>query len=161
MRTASKILRLKDHYRLFDDAPEMHSFLLNFFLAHKRIMQYSEKIFATYGFTTLEFDVLATLLRVAENGRMKPSEIYKNLIVSSGGITKVLKKLEELQLISRIPDPDDKRSHWVEVTPKGETMGLAILKEVIQAHKDHLKMTAKSLKSMGDTLEALVEQFHE
>jgi DNA-binding MarR family transcriptional regulator len=152
--------RLKDHYQLFDDAPEMHAFILNLFLAHKRIMQYSEKIFAAHGFTTLEFDALATLLRVADNGRMKPCEIYKNLIVSSGGITKVLKKLEQLQLITRIPDPDDKRSHWVEITPKGETIGLAILKEVIQAHKNNLRATAKELQSMGDKLEKIVEQLN-
>lgn len=152
--------RLKDHYQLFDDAPEMHAFILNLFLAHKRIMQYSDKIFANHGFTTLEFDVLATLIRIADNGRMKPSEIYKNLIVSSGGITKVLKKLEQLQLITRIPDPDDKRSHWVEITPKGEMVGLDILKEVIQAHKNNLKATAKELQSMGDKLEKIVEQLN-
>ncbi len=152
--------RLQDHYQLFHDAPEMHTFILNLFLAHKRIMQYSEKIFSAHGFTTLEFDALATLLRVAENGRMKPSEIYKNLIVSSGGITKVLKKLEQLQLITRIPDPDDKRSHWVEITSKGETVGLDILKEVIQAHKNNLKATAKELLLMGEKLEKIVEQLN-
>ena len=152
--------RLKDHYQLFDDAPEMHTFILNLFLAHKRIMQYSDKIFAAHGFTTLEFDVLATLLRIADNGRMKPSEIYKNLIVSSGGITKVLKKLEQLQLITRIPDPDDKRSHWVEITPKGEKVGLEILKEVIEAHQNHLKTTAKELLLMGEKLEKIVEQLN-
>jgi DNA-binding MarR family transcriptional regulator len=152
--------RLKDYYQLFDDAPEMHTFILNFLLAHKRIMQYSEKIFAAHGFTTLEFDALATLLRVAENGRMKPSEIYKNLIVSSGGITKVLKKLQQLELVSCIPDPEDKRSHWVEITAKGETIGLAVLKEVIQAHKNNLRATAKELQSMGDKLENIVEQLN-
>lgn len=152
--------RLQDHYQLFDDVPEMHTFILNLFLAHKRIMQYSDKIFTTHGFTTLEFDALATLLRVAENGQMKPSEIYKNLIVSSGGITKVLKKLERLKLITRIPDPDDKRSHWVKITPKGETVGLVILKEIIQAHKSNLKATAKELLLMGEKLEKIVEQLN-
>ncbi|WP_019555883.1 MarR family winged helix-turn-helix transcriptional regulator [Thiomicrorhabdus arctica] len=151
---------LKDRCPLCNDAPEMHAFILNLFLTHKRIMQYSEKIFAAHGFTTLEFDTLATLLRVADNGLMKPSEIYKNLIVSSGGITKVLKKFEELKLIIRIPDPDDKRSHWVEITPKGEAIGLEILKEIIQAHKNNLKATAKELQSMGDKLEKIVEQLN-
>jgi DNA-binding MarR family transcriptional regulator len=154
------LTRLKDHYQLFDDAPEIHAFILNLFLAHKRIMQYSEKIFAEHGFSTLEFDVLATLLRVSENGRMKPTEIYKNLIVSSGGTCKVLKKLEQLELITRIPDLDDKRSHWVEITPKGETVGLSILKEVIQAHKDNIQATAKELQSMGKGLEKMIEQFN-
>ena len=151
--------RLKDHYQLFDDAPEIHTFILNLFLAHKHIMQYSDKIFAAHGFSTLEFDVLATLLRVSDNGRMKPTEIYTNLIVSSGGTCKVLKKLEHLQLITRIPDPDDKRSHWVEITPKGEKIGLSVLKEVIQAHKDNIQIAAKELQSMGEKLEKMVEQF--
>lgn len=149
--------RLKDHYQLFDDAPEMHAFLLNFFLAHKLIFHYSDKIFAAHGFTTLEFDVLSTLLRVADNGRMKPSEIYKNLIVSSGGIAKVLKKLEQQQLITRIPDPKDKRSHWIEITEKGESTGLDVLKELIQAHRDNLKATEKELTLMGEKLQKIVD----
>jgi len=69
-------------------------------------------------------DVLAVLYYVG--GRWKnqgyaltPTQLYDNLIFSSGGMTKVLKKLEERELINREFSIMDKRKNLVCLTKKG------------------------------------------
>jgi DNA-binding MarR family transcriptional regulator len=52
-------------------------------------------------------------------GRMRPTELYRWLMVSSGGITHRLNRLQKAGLIERVPEPQDKRSLLVGLTEKG------------------------------------------
>jgi DNA-binding MarR family transcriptional regulator len=56
------------------------------------------------------------------NGKvMTPTALYEATLFSSGGMTKVLKKLEKRGFISRIPSSEDKRSMLVKLTSQGES----------------------------------------
>lgn len=46
-----------------------------------------EAIFATYGLDSGEADVLFTLLRSGPPYRLRPTELYRSMMISSGGIT--------------------------------------------------------------------------
>ena len=50
---------------------------------------------------------------------MRMSDIAHQLILSRGGTTKVIDRLERLGYVSRTPDPDDRRSTVVEITAAG------------------------------------------
>lgn len=60
-----------------------------------------EAVFAKAGLDTGEFDVLATLLRSGPPYRLWPTELYRSLMISSGGLTNRLDRLENAGLIRR------------------------------------------------------------
>jgi DNA-binding MarR family transcriptional regulator len=66
-----------------------------------------------------EFYVLAALRRAGAPYALRPTELYKALMVSSGGMTDRLRRLEERGLVRRRPSDEDRRSMLVELTPKG------------------------------------------
>lgn len=78
-----------------------------------------EKVFARYGLDTGECDVLFTLLRSGKPYRLRPTELFNSLMITSGGLTGRLTRLEKAGLIERIPDASDGRSMPVGLTPAG------------------------------------------
>jgi DNA-binding MarR family transcriptional regulator len=86
------------------------------------LLQALEPVFATHGLTGGEFDVLAALRRAGHPYRLTPSELSRALIVTSGGLTRRLHALEDHGLIRRTPDPEDRRSTPVVLTPSGKQL---------------------------------------
>jgi DNA-binding MarR family transcriptional regulator len=56
-----------------------------------------------------QFDILATLRRQGPKGGLTPKQLLGCVMLSSGGMTGRLDKLERDQLIARKPDPNDRR----------------------------------------------------
>lgn len=88
-----------------------------------------EAVFAGHGLDAGEFDVLATLLRSGAPHRLRPTELYTSLMISSGGLTDRLARLEKAGLVKRLPSPDDARSLLVELTPLGRRRATAAFRE--------------------------------
>jgi DNA-binding MarR family transcriptional regulator len=78
-----------------------------------------EAVFAEHGMDAGEFDVLATLLRTGPPYRLRPTELYRSLMISSGGLTDRLQRLTRAGLVQRSAAEDDARSLPVELTPEG------------------------------------------
>lgn len=78
-----------------------------------------EATFAGYGLDRGEFDVIATLRRSGPPYRLTPTEMYDLLMISSGGLTHRLVRLEKAGLVRREPSPDDGRSTRVALTEQG------------------------------------------
>ena len=78
-----------------------------------------EATFAGYGLDRGEFDVIATLRRSGPPYRLTPTEMYSLLMISSGGLTHRLVRLEKAGLIRREPSPEDGRSMLVALTDAG------------------------------------------
>ncbi len=78
-----------------------------------------EAHFAAYGLDRGEFDVLGTLRRSGPPYTLTPTELYRSLMISSGGLTNRLGRLEKAGLIAREPSPDDGRSLLVKLTAAG------------------------------------------
>jgi DNA-binding MarR family transcriptional regulator len=72
-----------------------------------------------FGLTAAEFDVLATLRRSGKPYRLKPNELSRALLLSTGGTSNVVNHLVSEGLVEREPDPDDGRSTLISLTPKG------------------------------------------
>lgn len=78
-----------------------------------------EKVFAQFGLDTGECDVLFTLLRSGPPYRLRPTELFHSLMITSGGLTGRLSRLEKAGLVERLPDATDARSLPVGLTPAG------------------------------------------
>ena len=102
-----------------------------------------------------EIDVLISLLF---NGKMmSPTSLYEATIFSSGGMTKVLKKLENKKLISRIISKEDKRSKLVKIEPKGEKIVQKCLEHLIDSDNKFFAILDKTeQKTLKKILKKLV-----
>ncbi|GIL01970.1 MAG: MarR family transcriptional regulator [Alphaproteobacteria bacterium] len=78
-----------------------------------------EATFAGFGLDRGEFDVIATLRRSGPPYRLTPTELYRSLMISSGGLTHRLDRLERAGLIRRERSPSDGRSFHIALTPRG------------------------------------------
>ncbi len=67
------------------------------------------------------FDILAALRRAGDPFELNPTELMRSTLLSSGGMTKRLDRLQEAGLVRRRPDPDDRRGTLVGLTRKGRT----------------------------------------
>ncbi|MDQ0601689.1 DNA-binding MarR family transcriptional regulator [Streptomyces canus] len=88
-----------------------------------------EKAYAPYGISRGEFDVLATLRRAGEPYALSPRQLSATLMLTTGGMTGRLDKLERADLLRRSPDPHDRRGLQVTLTEKG----LTVLDEAVGA----------------------------
>ena len=67
-----------------------------------------------------EFDVLITLDN-AHGGRLRMTELAEATMLSSGGMTRLVGRLEQRGLVRRDPDPDDARSLHASLTDAGRS----------------------------------------
>ena len=81
-----------------------------------------ERVFAEHGLDSGEFDVLASLLRSGRPWRLRPTELFTALMISSGGLTDRLARLERRGLVRRLPSDRDARSLLVELTDTGREL---------------------------------------
>ncbi|MEU0196939.1 MULTISPECIES: MarR family transcriptional regulator [unclassified Streptomyces] len=87
------------------------------------------KAYASFGISRGEFDVLATLRRSGEPYTLSPRQLSATLMLTTGGMTGRLDKLERAGLLRRSPDPHDRRGLQVTLTDKG----LALVDEAVGA----------------------------
>ncbi|MCB8905284.1 MULTISPECIES: MarR family winged helix-turn-helix transcriptional regulator [unclassified Streptomyces] len=81
-----------------------------------------DKAYAPYGLALGEFDVLATLRRSGEPYTLSPRELTATLMITTGGMTGRLDKLEKAGLVTRSPDPHDRRGLRVTLTERGREL---------------------------------------
>ncbi len=78
-----------------------------------------EAIFKAHGLDSGEADVLFSLLRSGPPYRLRPTELFRSLMISSGGLTDRLNRLTKAGLIRRVAAEGDGRSLPVELTEDG------------------------------------------
>ena len=89
-----------------------------------------------FGLTAAEFDVLATLRRSGRPYRLKPNELARALLLSSGGTSNMVNHLVSEGLVERRSDPDDGRSTLISLTGKGKTLVEDLLRSNSTAHAE-------------------------
>ncbi len=75
-----------------------------------------------YGVSPAEFGVLIELRLAGPPYKMTPTQLYNRLLVTSGGMTGRIDRLEKRGLLCRSPDPEDRRSILVELTESGHEL---------------------------------------
>ena len=92
-----------------------------------------EQVFATFGLSSWEFDVLATLRRSGAPYRLAPTALFSALMITSGTMTRQLQQLEAAGWVSRTPNPSDARSMLVQLTEPG----LELIESAVTAHVEN------------------------
>jgi DNA-binding MarR family transcriptional regulator len=68
------------------------------------------------------FDVLASLRRSGPPYQLSPTQLYREMMLTSGAMTNRIDRLEDAGLVARRADPDDRRGTLVRLTAKGKTL---------------------------------------
>lgn len=92
-----------------------------------------EPVHARHGLDSGEFDVLASLQRAGPPYAVRPTELFRSLLITSGGLTDRLVRLEKRGLIVRERNPDDGRSLIARLTPEGLALIEAAYREDMEA----------------------------
>jgi len=100
-----------------------------------------DRVFQPHGLSGGDFVVLAALRRSGKPYRLTPTALSRSMMVSSGGTTKRLDRLQARGLIRRDPDPADRRGTLVTLT----TAGLATIDTVASAHVQNEKRLVATL----------------
>lgn len=109
-----------------------------------------------------DFNVLFRLRAGGRDCLLTPTELYTSLNLTSGGLTKILHRLTEKDLIVRVDNPQDRRSNLVQLTAKGEELLCGVMDAVIecdqrffsvldQAERNILQNLFKKLLGEGDS----------
>jgi DNA-binding MarR family transcriptional regulator len=108
---------------------------------------------APHGLQPGWFDLLAALRRSGRPYELNPTRLMETTMLSSGGMTKRLDRLDEAGLVERRPDPTDRRGTLVRLTRRGR----AIIDKAIETHarnEEHLirSLTAADRRALDDLL---------
>ncbi|SDL82603.1 DNA-binding transcriptional regulator, MarR family [Franzmannia pantelleriensis] len=124
-----------------------------------------EAFFKQHGLQAGEFDVLATLRRSGTPYALTPTQLFEALMVSSGGMTNRLDRLERGGLIVRTPNPEDRRGTLVSMTEQG----LALIDRLVPLHVENEARMLSALsreeqetlgRLLGKLLDGLEEAAH-
>ena len=107
--------------------------------------------------TITEFDVLITLDNAPAH-QLRMTDLARATMLSSGGMTRLVGRLEHRGLLRRNPDPDDARAFRATLTPDGEQKLAqarithdAVLARMIAPH-----VTAADLRALQRTLGRII-----
>jgi DNA-binding MarR family transcriptional regulator len=127
---------------------------------------FQHDVLEPFELTPSDYGVLAALRRGGAPYALKPSQLYNRLNRSSGGMTKILKRLEEASLVERTPDPDDGRGTRVTLTARGLSLQdrvfhafIAATSSLMAPLNQHQKRAAdQSLGELLDVFEGRVQR---
>lgn len=98
---------------------------------------------AKHGLTMAGFEALMTLRSQPEPWQMTPTALFRAILITSGGMTKVLKQLEQDGYVARADNPDDQRSRFVRLTQKGKVFAEVVMEEIAEHDRQILTQSLK------------------
>jgi DNA-binding MarR family transcriptional regulator len=124
------------------------------------IERLQQEVLGPFELTPGDYGVLAMLRRAGPPYALTPSRLYGTLSRSSGGMTKILKRLEEGGFVRRGPDPADGRGSLVTLTKAGLALQDRVFHAFLAASRDVLgPLSAPKRRESDRTLRALLDCF--
>jgi MarR family transcriptional regulator, 2-MHQ and catechol-resistance regulon repressor len=122
--------------------------------AYRALEERTTRDVARHGLTLAEFGVLEALYH---KGPMLLGEVQRSLLVSSGGVTYLVDRLERRGLVRRDECAEDRRARYAVLTPEGEEFvrGLfpahaaEVRKAVAGLTRDEQRAATALLKRLG------------
>lgn len=106
------------------------------------------KLKENYGQSLSRFDVLSQFIRI-QSDEISVGALSKNLIASSGNISRLLDRMEKDGLITRKHSDTDRRAVYVAITQNGSDLFDAMA-------EDHAKWVTHMLKDLPPKRQALL-----
>ena len=126
----------------------------------RRLQRTMDETLAEFGLDTAENKVLSILAQGGEPFRSTPGRLATRMELSNGAMTNRLDRLEEADLVRRLPDPEDRRSVVVELTDHGretiqKMVGAQAQKEALLA----MSLSAREQKQLNGLLRKVMLEF--
>lgn len=115
--------------------------------AHNAVEQRAAEDVARHGLTLAEFAVMEALFH---KGPLLLGEVQKKILVSSGGVTYLVDRLEQRGLVRRKLCTEDRRARYAELTEEG----VAMMNKIFPEHGDMIRDVV-SVLSRDEQLEVL------
>ena len=101
--------------------------------------------------------MLATLRRSGDPYTLSPTRLYEAAMISSGGMTNRLDRLERAALIERRPDPYDRRGKLIALTEAGRrVIDETITRHVANEERLLSVLTIAEQQKLNDLLKKLI-----
>ena len=97
-----------------------------------------------HGLTPAEFDVLATLRNAEAPYELTPGQIQDRVLITSGGLTKVIHLLEEKGYVERSVARNDNRVKPVRLTATGNRCVARAMKDLVAMTQDWMHSILKT-----------------
>jgi len=124
------------------------------------IEAFQQEVLEPFELTPSDYSVLAALRRNGKPYALNPSQLYTRLQRSSGGMTKMLKRLEQRGLVNRADNPDDRRGSVISLTRRGLSVQDRVFSAFLSASQSVLSpMTKKEQVEADGSLRVLLEAF--
>jgi DNA-binding MarR family transcriptional regulator len=145
--------------REYPDARDTSGLRLVTLLARLSVLieAFEQETLEPFELTPSDYAVLAALRRAGSPYELAPNELYTTLERSSGGMTKMLKRIEKLGLVKRVRDPGDRRSTRVRLTTAGKRVEEEAFDAFLSSTHELLQSARRSdLKPIEDALRRLL-----
>lgn len=131
-------------------------------IAAQKVERSADRALAQFGLTLWQLDVLAALRRSGAPYRLSPTQLMRQVFLSSGAMTNRLDRLETMGLIERTRDAKDRRGVLISLTPKGRKL----VDEAIAARFENAREIASvfskaEARTLANLLRKLVVQLME
>jgi DNA-binding MarR family transcriptional regulator len=117
---------------------------------------------ATYGLTIGEWYLLGAIRRNGAPYRVPAGKLAEQIGITAGALTGRLDRLERRDLLRRVPDPDDRRVTFIELTDEGYELWQSAVG--VQARREQLVASAlgeRQQKQLNDLLRLLMLSFED
>ncbi|MEN9986955.1 MAG: hypothetical protein RI925_2457 [Pseudomonadota bacterium] len=127
--------------------------------AHRRSLQPMQPTLARHGLSSAEFDLLATLRNAEPEHTLTPSQLLTQMLLTSGGLSKVMAQLEARGLIARLCRDDDRRIKPVRLTTDGKALIEQAMAEAVAQAGTWLRaaLSAQELTQLTGLLRRVAE----
>jgi DNA-binding MarR family transcriptional regulator len=132
--TVDALLRERAEHWPEATAPAAEAMMRVFRLSKLAIANASELVSAQ-GLSLTEFEALASLRGAPPPHELTPGALYDAILISSGGLTKVMRGLAARGLVSRGAGEADRRSKPVRLTEKGRDIIERAMAEVLESDR--------------------------
>lgn len=139
--------------------PEVVPLFLRLQWAQARALQEMRPVLLRHGLSVAEFDVLATLRNAPAPYEMTPSQIQQDMVITSGGLTKLMLQLAGRGLVERLPFEDDRRVKPLRLTAPGRQTIEAAMGELLETSGRWIRqaLTGGEMAQLTALLKRLVE----
>jgi len=139
-----------------EELPEVFLMTFPIALIHKTMFSHLESFLKEH-FDLLNSEIDVLVLLYTHNNILSPTQLYDMTVFSSGGMTKVLKRLQERGLIYRKTDPSDKRCMLVCLTQNGRELVVKSLNDISKLCSKHFEaLTPKEIQTFSVLLKKIL-----
>ncbi|MGP7818769.1 MarR family winged helix-turn-helix transcriptional regulator [Niallia sp. 01092] len=100
----------------------------------RKFIRFSEDAARAKGLTPQHHQLMLSIMGFPDREYATPKELAERLQITSHACVELIRRCEDLNLVSRFPNPEDKRSIFIRLT----AYGMGLLEELSEIHMDEL-----------------------